>query len=205
MGTASEQPDQRIARSIEEAVGVVGAMVRHLASAQNRPVVAICGPVGAGKSTLAHRLSACVLATDDYLPDYHTIAEHERDDPVHADLGALAAHLDSLRRGVAVRAPVWSFKEHRRVGEQLIEPATPVVCEGLFALHDRVLGSVDIAVFIEASRGIRWARWEAIERAGERGMGVERAREHFETVAEPTFARYADAYRSAAHILVINE
>lgn len=176
-------------------------------------VVGVTGPVGAGKSTLALRLSGCIIGTDHYLPDYDATPEHLRDLPESADLGRLVADLARLRLGEAASVPEWSFHEHRRVGERVIEPPRParpgwtplVVVEGLFALHERVRPALDLAVFVEAPPAVRWARWERLEQTGVRGWGVEYARTFFNAVAEPTFARYAAAYRAAADVVVVND
>lgn len=192
----------RPAESLEHALDLITAWRAH--AAVPRPVIAIGGPVGSGKSTLAARLSEAPISTDDFLPDYDRVAEHERDDPAHADLPALCAALRVLREGIAATIPVWSFKEHRRVGERRVEPGPLIVCEGIHALHPSLHEAHDLRVFVDAPSATRWARWEAIERAGERGMGVERAREHFERVAEPSFDRFADEYRASAHLIVRN-
>lgn len=176
----------------------------------DRPVVGITGPAGAGKSTLSAGLAGAtgglVISTDEYLPDYRHVPVADRDLPEHADLALLAEHLGLLRAGLPAEIPVWSFHEHRRVDSRLVEPpAGPVICEGLFALHSDVAGAVDLRVYVEASPQTRWGRWEAIERRGERGMGIEAAREFFETVADPTYARFADVYRDSAHLVVRND
>ncbi|MFG0260416.1 MAG: uridine kinase [Phycisphaerales bacterium JB041] len=168
-------------------------------------VVGITGPVGSGKTTLALRLGGTVVSTDHYLPDYAGLPERERDEPRHADLPLLAEHLVALRSGRAVEMPEWCFQAHRRVGSRRVEPAALIVCEGIFALHAVVRAHLDVAVYVEAGATARWARWERIEAAGERGWGVERARKYFQEVADPTFARHADTYRSAADIVVANE
>lgn len=160
--------------------------------------------MGAGKSTLAALLDGLVVRTDDYLPNYNELPEHERDDPRHADLSALARHLADLRRGAEVDAPVWCFKTHRRIGVQRLSPRPLVVCEGIHALHPLVRSVLDVAVFVDAPTDDRWARWEAIEARGERGWGVERARAYFHGVAEPTFARAAAEYRASADLIVLN-
>lgn len=167
-------------------------------------IVGITGPVGSGKSTLASKLGGCLIGTDQYLPDYELVPYEERDDPKHADLDRLCEDVRLLRDGRAARVPIWSFHEHKRVGEVEITPTPLIVLEGLFALHERVRPLVDVAVFVEAPAAERWRRWAAIEESGERGWGVDAARLHFDRVAEPTFERYAAIYRAGADLVVRN-
>lgn len=171
-------------------------------------VVGLTGPVGSGKSTLAALLSPCILATDDYLPDYDRLPEHERDEPHHADLPRLAENIRALREGRPARVPVWSFHAHARTGERdVAPPAAPglIVVEGLHALHTSLLPLLDLAVYVDAPRGVRWERWEYLETSGVRGWGPDRARAFFDAVAEPTFARYEPGYRAAASLIVLND
>jgi uridine kinase len=181
-----------------------GAVLSLVPARASPVVVGICGRVGAGKSSLARALGGCVISTDDYLPDYETIAEHERDEPGRADLARLVADLASLRRGEPANVPVWSFLSHRREGEREVRGGPLIVVEGIFALHERLVAALDVRVFVDAPSDDRWRRWEHLERTGARGWGVERARAYFESVAEPTFARYEGAYRAAAHLIVRN-
>ncbi|MEZ6232650.1 MAG: AAA family ATPase [Phycisphaerales bacterium] len=193
--------------AIEHLRGHVGALAARL----DRPhaVVGVAGPPGAGKSHLARslveRAGGLVVTTDDYLPDYDATPEHLRDLPESSDLERLASDLAALARGEAALVPEWSFKEHRRVGRREVRASGVIVCEGLHALHERVRRVLDLCVLVEASAGTRWARVERRERAGERGWTVEYAKEFFETVADPTFARYAPGYRGVADVIVRNE
>ncbi len=143
-----------------------------------------------------------IIPTDHYLPDYHTIEQSERDNPDQSDLEALAHHLTLLRTGKPADIPIWSFHTHRRTGAQKLEPADLIIIEGIHALNDRL--DLDIAVFVDAPPDARWQRWEHLERTGQRGWGVEKAREHFNNIAEPAFNRYAQVYKARADILVIN-
>lgn len=179
---------------------------RAAAMSRRRPHVAvgITGPAGAGKSHLARALSTCVLATDDYLPDYDTTPEHLRDLPESSDLARLAGDLSSLASGRTALVPIWSFAEHRRVGQREVRPEPVIVCEGLHALHAAVRGALDLMVFVEAPQDVRWRRVEHREREGQRGWTIEYARHFFQAVAEPTYARYEPEYRHVAHVVVRN-
>ncbi len=170
-----------------------------------RTVIGVTGAVAAGKSTLARTLSECVVSTDNYLPDYHTTAEHLRDLPESSDLERLARDIAALRSGCGTNIPLWTFAEHRRIGEQRVETADVVVVEGLHALHALPRQHVDIAVFVDAPQPTRWQRAVAREQAGDRPWPIEYLDKFFHSVAEPTFALHADGYRRAAHFVVIND
>lgn len=201
--SANEPP--RLA--LEHATDAIRALT---AAHQPGPVLlGITGPVGSGKSTLAQRIAQAgpgvIVRTDDYLPDYHALPERERDLPERSDLALLAEHLGALLAGRPIEAPVWCFQEHRRIGARRIEPAALIVCEGIHALHERVAELHHVRVYVEASAGVRRARWERIEREQERGWGVEAARAYFDNVAEPTFHARAEAYRRSAHLIIEND
>lgn len=181
------------------------AIPRLLAEAREPHIIAISGAVGSGKSHLARQLTSCILATDDYLPDYDTIPEAERDEPRHADIPRLLSDLADLRAGRSASTPVWSFQTHSRVGVRTIAPAPVIVIEGIHALYAPIALHATLAVLVEAPASTRWRRWAWLEEAGQRGWGVEKARVFFDEVAEPTFARYAPAYRARADLIVHND
>lgn len=183
-----------VARGMQGVDGAEGARI----------VIGITGPVGAGKSTLAAKVSRCVLATDNYLPDYEQVPEAERDEARHADGASLAQNIADLRAGRVAHVPRWSFQTHRREGFFRVEPAGIIVVEGIHALAAHALPLLDLAVFVEAPRDVRWRRWEVLESTGQRGWGVEKARTFFGEVAEPTFEKHAAAYRAMAHVVVEN-
>jgi hypothetical protein len=111
---------------------------------------------------------------------------------------------EMIYRGEVIQAPIWSFQTHRREGYREVSPGSIVACEGIHALHEPVRGLFHLKIFVEASREVRWSRWEHLEATGQRGWGVEKAREFFEQVAEPTFATTAQVYRECADIVVVN-
>lgn len=205
----NEQRD-KVTLEFDHAPGWLWRHVAGLHEVQKVVVVGITGPVGSGKSTLAQRLAResvsppLVLTTDDYLPDYDRVAPLDRDLPEHADIERLARDLALLRAGRPAQIPVWSFHTHRREGHRDVQPAPLVICEGIHALHGHALPHLDVRVFVEAPREIRWARWEAIERQGQRGFGVEKAREHFNSIAEPSFSARAAEYARSAGVIVRN-
>lgn len=185
--------------------GEAPSRLRGMAAGRTPCVVAITGRVGAGKSTLAMALSACVIATDNYLPDYSVVPEAERDDPRHADFARLVEDVAALREGKRARVPVWSFQTHRREGEREVEPAGLIVVEGIHAVHGAAGEMADVRVFVESPPAVRWDRWAHLERTGARGWGVPVAHAYFHGVAEPSFAKFEAAYRAACGVVVEND
>jgi len=190
--------------SLDEAVEAIRQII-HDNIVPGRSVVAIGGPVGSGKSTLASQLGGLMISTDHYLPDYAKVPDHERDEPVHADFSRLAQDLTDLRQTGQAQIPQWCFQSHRRVGEWEAVATDRIVCEGIFALHPTIAHLTDIRVLVEAGPQTRWKRWERIEELGERGMGVEAAREHFDAIAEPIYRKYAPLYEADLDLIVHNE
>lgn len=207
-GFVPERPDSpKPARlAWDEAPGVI---LSRVGTRTGPAVVCIAGAVGAGKSALARRIAettdALRIATDDYLPDYDRTPDHLRDEPDAAHLPELAGHLAELFAGRPVDLPVWSFHEHRRTGVRRATPRSLIIVEGIHALHHALSDARTLGVLVEASAAVRWARWEILESTGQRGWGVEKARDFFESVADPTFERHRPAYHARADYLVTND
>lgn len=210
-----DDADRRVVPWSEAVARVLAASLDGRAPRAGGFVVGVTGAVAAGKSRLAAAIAAAaradrgvearVLSTDHYLPDYDTTPEALRDLPESSDLARLAADLDDLRAGRTATVPLWTFETHRRVGVQTLEPAPLVVVEGLHALHERARGRIDLAIFVEAPRDLRWRRAVAREEMGERPWPIEYLAHFFETVAEPTYARHAGRYRLEADLVVVND
>ena len=65
--------------------------------------------------------------------------------------------------------------------------------------------AMHVRVYVDAPATVRWSRWENLERTGARGWGVAKARDFFDTVAEPTFTARAESYRALADFIVMND
>ena len=86
----SKPPVKRLSWS--EAPLAIMALVSARRRGDAPVLVGVTGPVGSGKSTLADRLGGVTVSTDDYLPNYEGLPEHERDLP-------LRDHRDDIANG----------------------------------------------------------------------------------------------------------
>ncbi|MDX2389013.1 MULTISPECIES: uridine kinase [unclassified Streptomyces] len=156
----------------------LAATVRAVAAGRGRAVLlGIDGPGASGKSTLAALLAdrlgpAAVVHIDDFhLPS----AERRRVDRV-----AVAAHFD-LRRlheqvlrpaaeGAAVRYQHYDWDQDRLAGWTSLPPGTPLVVEGVHALHADLRHLYTYRVFCDAPRELRLSR--GLERDGEEARSL---------------------------------
>ena len=125
--------------------------------------VAVVGPSGGGKSTLAAelaaRLGAALVSADDFL-----IPDTERSAPgllAKYDLGALDAVLAELHAGRMTAYVPFDQQTRRRRGYRLVRPTASgaVVVEGIVALFAaRVLATSTLALYVDAPPEVREAR-----------------------------------------------
>lgn len=144
-------------------------------------ICAIAGGSGAGKTTLAvkimerlakedtglptDRLACDHIAIDWYYRDLAHLTMEERsainyDHPDSLEFDLFGTHLDQLRAGHDVLAPVYDFATHTRSVETRPVQASPVVVtEGILLLAvDAVLPRYDYSVFIDAPEDVRLER-----------------------------------------------
>jgi uridine kinase len=141
--------------------------------------VGICGGSASGKSVLSKYLvdglngEAVVFCQDWYYKDNGGLSKADAeklnfDHPSAVEFPLLVAHLDALKRGEAVDAPVYEYVSHARIGTQRLEPRPVLIVDGLFVLQNRKLRSrLDMSVFIEVpadERLLRRVRRDVTER-----------------------------------------
>ena len=119
----------------------------------------IAGPSSSGKTTFSHRLSIALrvhglrpvkVSLYDYYLDRDSIPR-EPDGSVDLerietlDVELLCDHLLRLLRGEAVEVPEFDFKSGKRLPHThtfRVEPAQPIIIEGIHGLNDRLTASI---------------------------------------------------------------
>ena len=126
------------------------------------PIVGIAGGSGSGKSALAEAFSkqcpfpVTLFPLDWYYRDLSHLPLEERacnnfDCPSALDSELYLSHLQQIRQGETVEAPVYDFKTHIRSGVTIINPNTIILAEGalLFAFP-KIVEILDLTVYLHA-------------------------------------------------------
>jgi uridine kinase len=177
--------------------------------------VGIGGGTGAGKTSLCEMLSSrlgsvSLLDLDSYYLDRSGLSPAERatlnfDEPAAFDLALLLEHLHDLRYGRPIAKPCYSFEDHLRVGSSVLEPASVVLVEGLFALWwKEVRDLLDLRVYVDAPEPTRLSRRLARDVAT-RGRTPESVRRQFRDTVSPMHGRYVEPTRSFADLVLAND
>lgn len=179
-------------------------------------LIAIAGGSGSGKSTLAATLlealpqgAAAFLSEDWYYADVGAgegfdPATYDFDDLPVRDHARLVADLHALRAGRPVRAPAYSFVEHRRTAEhaQAVEPRAVIVVEGAHLLcAEAVAALFDLRVFVDTPADVRFIR-RLVRDQAERGRTAESVIAQYLRTVRPAHERLVEPSRARAHLVV---
>lgn len=178
-------------------------------------IIGIAGGTGAGKTTVARSIAGR-LGSDDvtymqqdwYYNSHPELTLEERDQlnldhPDSFDSHLLLSHLDQLRQGISVEAPIYDYLAHTRTNKTNTMPARPVVIlEGILVLAiPEIRSLLDIKVFVDADPDIRLIR--RLERdMKERGNNLETAIKRYLTTVKPMHEAFIEPSKRYADIIV---
>lgn len=175
-------------------------------------IIGIAGGTGSGKTTVVRKIVAslpphyvAVVPLDSYYNDTSHMTEEERrqinfDHPSAFDWKLLERHVNSLRSGLAIEQPTYSYLKCNRESETIhVEPKPVIIIEGIMSLIDKKLRDLmDLKIFVDTDsdeRLIRNIQRDVVERGRTVDMVVSRylgvLKPMHEQFIEPT-KRYAD-------------
>lgn len=181
-------------------------------------LIGIVGGSGSGKTSIAQELcrrlgrsqvDALLLDMDAYYAPLEVVRarfegrEINWDHPHAFDLELMATHLGSLRKGQAIRKPIYDFKVSDRVGwEDPLAPTRVVILEGLliFALPE-LREQLDIKIFVDTDADIRILR--RIQRdTRERGRDIEGVIQQYLDSVRPMHLEFVEPSKRWADLIV---
>jgi uridine kinase len=178
-------------------------------------IVGIAGGSGSGKTTVVERLvdrlsagTAAVIAHDRYYRDQSAIPPAARaalnfDHPDALDTDLLVSHLQSLRAGLPIEAPVYDFARHARLPRvESVDPRPVILVEGVLVLADsRLREAMDLRVFVDTDDETRYAR--RVKRdVTDRGRTVESVQSQYAATVLPMHAQFVEPSRRYADLIV---
>jgi len=177
-------------------------------------VVGIGGGTGAGKTTVAETVTESVdapvtfLSLDDYYLGSAAVPIDERgednfDHPDAIDWDLFVDHLDTVAAFDPVDVPQYDFETHSRLDEpRRVDPDPIVIVEGIFALyHERVLETLDLAVYVQTDADVRVLR--RLQRdVAERGRTLESVVDRYLSTVKPMHEQFVEPTKRDADVII---
>jgi uridine kinase len=148
-----------------------------------------------------------LIRQDDYYFDIRDRAEGDEmpnfDVPEALDFALLAANIQTLKDGEAVRLPNYDFTTHQRIrATEPLDAKTFTIVEGLLLLNDPVIrAQADVSVYMRCPYETRFERRLARDVA-ERGRTEEFGHHQFAQDVEPAHQTYIRPSAEHADIIV---
>lgn len=179
-------------------------------------VIGVCGGTGSGKSTLVNRLKTAfaddemvaTLSHDFYYKSFSNLTFEERtklnyDHPQAFDTEMLVEHIKTLRSGVPIERPVYSFVEHRRMEETIsVLPSNVLIVEGILIFENKELrDQMDMKVFVDTDADIRLAR-RILRDVVERGRTMESVIDQYVGTVKPMHEDFVEPSKKYADVII---
>jgi uridine kinase len=178
-------------------------------------VIGVAGGSGSGKTTVVRNIigalgddSVSVLEHDRYYRDHPELRLEERatlnyDHPDSLETDLLVRHVEELRAGRAVQAPVYNFARHQRQPETTtVTPRTAVIVEGILIFTDPALRKLmDVKVFVDTDDDTRFIR-RLRRDISDRGRTVESVIDQYLGTVKPMHLEFAVPSKRYADIII---
>jgi uridine kinase len=178
-------------------------------------VIGVAGGSGSGKTTVVRKIREAlgdtrvpVLEHDRYYRDRNDLRLEERaalnyDHPDSLETDLLVRHVNELRAGRDIEAPVYDFARHARKAETETIPAgSAIIVEGILIYTDPSLRKLmDVKVFVDTDDDTRFIRRLQRDLA-ERGRTVESVIDQYLGTVKPMHLEFVEPSKRYADIII---
>ncbi len=177
-------------------------------------IVGIAGGSCSGKSTFTQRLKECyqddiaIVYQDNYYNKRDDLSLEDRskinyDHPSAFDTELLIEDIQKLKRGEAIKCPVYDYTIHNRLSNTLlVAPKKIIVLEGILVFHNEELRNlIDMKIFIDADSDERLCRRIRRDTA-ERGRTIDSVINQYLNTVKPMYNRYVKPTKQYADIII---
>ncbi len=189
---------------------MLGEFRKRLEEYEGSLIIGVAGDSGSGKSTFTKSISNLLgkdMVSFFSLDDYHTEDRETRKrtghlplDPKINNLKLAGEHLRDLRKGKAIIKPVYNHKTGKFDPPEVFEPKKIVIVEGLHTLYDELRRYLDLKIYVDPSREIKWG-WKIRRDVEERGYRKEDVLAEIR-MREPFYKRYIDFQKIYADVVI---
>lgn len=180
-------------------------------------IIGIAGGTGCGKTTVVNQIlnelpegEVGVISQDSYYKDTTHLSYEERvkinfDHPRSIDFKLLENHLKSLKNGIPIHQPIYSFVKHNRTGDTILtHPRKVMIVEGILILtHPELRNMFDIKIFVHADTDERLIR--RLKRdISERGRDLNEVLTRYQTTLKPMHDQFIEPMKEYADIIIPN-
>jgi uridine kinase len=178
-------------------------------------VIGVAGGSGSGKTTVVSRITEAlgsehvsVLEHDRYYRVRNDLRLEERaalnyDHPDSLETDLLVQHLEALRGGRSVEAPVYDFARHTRTAAtDTIVPGRAIIVEGILIYTDAALRALmDVKVFVDTDADTRFIR--RLQRdITARGRTVQSVIDQYLSTVKPMHLDFVEPSKRYADIII---
>ena len=178
-------------------------------------VIGVAGGTGSGKSTLVRRLQEAfaedevvTLCHDYYYKGYKNLTYEERtrlnyDHPQSFDTEMMVEHIRTLKDGVPIERPVYSFVEHNRLEETVrVMPSKVLIIDGILIFENKQLRDLmDMKVYVDTDADLRLAR-RLLRDVRERGRTMESVVEQYINTVKPMHEKFVEPSKKYADVII---
>jgi len=178
-------------------------------------VIGVAGGSGSGKTTVVRKIldalgdtSVPVLEHDRYYRDRNDLRLEERaalnyDHPDSLETDLLVRHVNELRAGRSIEAPVYDFARHARKEEtETVAAGRAIIIEGILIYTDPDLRKLmDVKVFVDTDGDTRFIR--RLERdVAERGRTVSSVIDQYLSTVKPMHLEFVEPSKRYADVII---
>ena len=212
-------------RSAEEATPTVGEVdaaspavlpATRIGGYRETFVIGVAGGTASGKTTVCDKIiqelhdhRVVLISQDSY---YRGLTEDEKknvsaynfDHPDAIDSMQLQNDIIALKQGKTIHVPVYDFKTHSRMQDEVrvVNPADVVIVEGILVLQfEKIRELLNMKIFVDTDDDVRLAR--RIQRdTQERGRDVSGVIKQYTTFVKPMFDAHVLPSKKFADIII---
>jgi uridine kinase len=178
-------------------------------------VIGVAGGSGSGKTTVVRKILEAlgdarvpVLEHDRYYRDRNDLRLEERaalnyDHPDSLETDLMVRHVNDLRTGLSIEAPVYDFARHaRKDATETIAAGRAIIVEGILIYTDPALRKLmDVKVFVDTDDDTRFIR--RLQRdIAERGRTVQSVIDQYLGTVKPMHLEFVEPSKRYADIII---